>query len=760
VLSSARTSYGPPIIDTVFTPIMATTSGGTNITLVGRNFGPRADGKILLWLDGMPVTDFTFTKVHSELYLRSTPSDATSVPIVLWVDGQVTNTTLQIEPPTINANGGVRVLILQEEDVVGADPELTALGLVVVISGRSFGSNVGGSTTVTIGGQPCRPLVARPFTHVELWCIPVLDSGTVVISRALDGRVSSSSYAETFNAKEKYSSTTIQSVVPNAVPTEGGLVWLNGTSFGVRRHRSAKVDLYQRGLPVHSNLTVYSWNDTMIGVFVPPGEGMQYTFFVVVHEVLNPIGAPTTTRCGVGLCRGATFAVVLCTVHCAGCRAVLCRAVPCCAVPCCAVPCCAVLCYSALCCAVLCCAVLCCAVLCCAVLCRAKPRCLRPVPCVSVSTARCRALVRRSYMAPSIVKIDPEEGASTGCIITLTGTNFGLNAGNVTVGVKPCATLSWSHTKVVCRAPSAPLGDALVVMVAGEQSNTGARIVFQYALPVIQSVSPHVGSTVGGSANAVTLLGYNFGDNVAVHFASGDRVVECDVKSNTPPSNSSVPGQVVCWPREGGGALLYVVIQNVDPSSGERFPSASNVSYSYLPPTVSTVTTLSEEFPSIYPPAIRGVGFVSHRPSKEFNATGDASFRTGVLLHITGANFANVRGAEVNHVVALVIVTVPCSRRRATLLLDLIGVLCVSLRIAAGGHRHCGRPAMPRAVVHSCRCHAADVRIDAHERRVRRAGSAAERQRACRRDGGRPHVLAVPRLPVRRTDSAGRERYH
>ncbi|MEI6076892.1 MAG: IPT/TIG domain-containing protein, partial [Verrucomicrobiota bacterium] len=119
-----------------------------------------------------------------------------------------------------------------------------------------------------------------------------------------------------------------------------------------------------------------------------------------------------------------------------------------------------------------------------------------------------------SYSSPFVFSLSPATGPTIGGVTnTLQGINFGTS-GTVTFDGVQAAIVAWSQTNIQCRLPAGEGTNLPVIVTAGGQSS--APVSFRYNSPVISSLSPATGPTIGGVTN--TLQGINFGTSGTVIF--------------------------------------------------------------------------------------------------------------------------------------------------------------------------------------------------------------------------------------------------
>ncbi len=157
-----------------------------------------------------------------------------------------------------------------------------------------------------------------------------------------------------------------------------------------------------------------------------------------------------------------------------------------------------------------------------------------------------------TYSPPLILRIVPAEGSSGGPL-TITGSGFGPQAGQVTVGGTAAAIIFWTDTQVVVTTPAGEPGPAQVVLTVNGQTAPGPTFTYSppAAAPVVSSVSPASG-TIG---NEVTITGSGFAGATGVSFgtAAGEfSVVSSSEITATVPAGASAGPVTVTGP--GGTA--------------------------------------------------------------------------------------------------------------------------------------------------------------------------------------------------------------
>ncbi|MEW5853782.1 MAG: IPT/TIG domain-containing protein [Myxococcota bacterium] len=148
-----------------------------------------------------------------------------------------------------------------------------------------------------------------------------------------------------------------------------------------------------------------------------------------------------------------------------------------------------------------------------------------------------------SYAAPLLDGVSPDHGPTSGTVITLHGSNFGL-APSVTVGSSECSIQDRTHDTVICSVPvGAGTGLPVRLTVGGQTSGTA---LFDYDPPAITGVTPVSVPTRG---TTITIVGSSFG-------ASAPSVLYGE---SACPVVSSDHNRILCNAPEGTGAPELVV---------------------------------------------------------------------------------------------------------------------------------------------------------------------------------------------------------
>ena len=204
---------------------------------------------------------------------------------------------------------------------------------------------------------------------------------------------------------------------------------------------------------------------------------------------------------------------------------------------------------------------------------------------------------------PTIGSISPASGGlAGGTAITITGTNFDLFTGTLTVSLDrasthyPCANVTYvSPTSITCTTPAGSSG-IYSVMVSGVLTAIKPS-GFAYVAPISTSgVAPTSGSNAGGTAITVTGTGFVTGAVVSV---GGSACTGVTVVSAT---------SITCTAPAGTVGARDVVVTNTDTGA-----STLTGAYTYIAissPTITTVAPTSGSSAGGTAITITGTGFV------------------------------------------------------------------------------------------------------------------------------------------------------
>jgi hypothetical protein len=198
--------------------------------------------------------------------------------------------------------------------------------------------------------------------------------------------------------------------------------------------------------------------------------------------------------------------------------------------------------------------------------------------------------------APTVKSVSPDVGpVGGGTIVTIKGKNV-VTATAVDFGTAPATTFTpKGNNSLVATAPAEEAGAVAVTVTNPSGTSTSvlsAADQFTYTTgPTIQSVSPRVGGTTGGTK--VTIAGSGFTGVTAVDFGSTPATYTFDsdqaISAIAPPSSGNAPGPVnvsvtvgsATTPTEQADVFTYAlripVVSQVNPTGG---PAGTQVTIS------------------------------------------------------------------------------------------------------------------------------------------------------------------------------------
>jgi hypothetical protein len=188
-----------------------------------------------------------------------------------------------------------------------------------------------------------------------------------------------------------------------------------------------------------------------------------------------------------------------------------------------------------------------------------------------------------------------------GATLLISGFGFSIPSkavASVMVSSSSCTVTSQNDTVVLCTLPPGQgVSNGVVLSVAGQSSNS---INFAYLPPVITSIWPNNGTTIGGSL--VTILGTSFGLPGAATVSVGG--APCAVIA----AQSNVT-RVVCTLPPGTGAAQSVVL-----SAGGQ--SSNTLLFSYFPPVIDRIFPKNGDAAGGYSVTLYGSNFGAVRHTK------------------------------------------------------------------------------------------------------------------------------------------------
>jgi hypothetical protein len=201
--------------------------------------------------------------------------------------------------------------------------------------------------------------------------------------------------------------------------------------------------------------------------------------------------------------------------------------------------------------------------------------------------------------APTITSLDKTGGAlAGGATILVTGTGF-LPGSTMTFGSSPCTGNGYmSPTIFRCINPSSPAGtvDITITNPDGQFGTLAPGYTYRPA-PTVSSVSPNLGSTIGGTDITVTGTGFLVGEVTTVKLGS----VFC---ANVVVVNSTT---ITCTTSASSAGLVAVTVTNIDNQYGYK-----NSAFTYqAPPTITTLTPASGTNAGGTSVVITGTGFLT-----------------------------------------------------------------------------------------------------------------------------------------------------
>lgn len=150
------------------------------------------------------------------------------------------------------------------------------------------------------------------------------------------------------------------------------------------------------------------------------------------------------------------------------------------------------------------------------------------------------------FEAPSIEEIRPSRGGlEGGTQITIVGSGF-ASGGRVYVGEDFCGSMLVSSTAIICLTPSSLSEGPVDVRVVNPTNleTTMSNGFTYFATPTVDSVSPSVGNTLGGSVVTLTGSGFQSGSTVKLGGANCAGVTIASSTSLTCTAGAHSAGQV------------------------------------------------------------------------------------------------------------------------------------------------------------------------------------------------------------------------
>ncbi len=423
-------SYDPPLLSGI-SPVMASTAGGSRLTLFGTNFGPAAADDKRSVSFGTAGTCVIVPGAGGHGSVECTLPEGQGGPhdVAITVDGQTS---------------GARSFSYAAPSITSISPSSAreAGGVRLTISGASFGT----TAAATVGGHPC-PVQTQ--THTSIECTVPQGTGTGVnVAVVVAGQLSNTKPFDYLPAP------SIFSIFPTNGSTAGNIpLTVNGSSFSATGNT---VTVGSRQCVPDTQL------QTRIVCTLPEGSGADQPVEVVSdgersNTALFDYDAPTidsltpasaATSGGIRLTvRGASFGSAAAD----GLRSVVIGTSNCPLVP--------------------------------GAGGHTELQCTLPagqglgLTAVVTVDGQDSASSTFNYDAPTIDSITPAHLATTGGFpITISGANFGF-AATATVGGANCPVTGQTHTSLVCTLPPGSAGAAPVQVVVSGQG-TGSSLTY------------------------------------------------------------------------------------------------------------------------------------------------------------------------------------------------------------------------------------------------------------------------------------------
>ena len=547
--SPVNFDYSPPSI-TAVTPAIAPTNGGTIITLTGSSFGINST----LTLNGASITPIT--RSHTFITFAMPAGQGSGLPIVVTAATQASPAaSISYSPPVIT-------------NVTPASGPSQG-GSMITITGSNFGL----SRAVTIGTNPASVISG---SHTQLVVMTPAGEGINKAVKVTTGQQVSNS------SSFSYAPPQITGITPAAATTAGGVqITLTGSSFGV----NPVVDF--NGDPIVPS----SASHTQVVFTLPPGQGTNLPVFVTADGQSSPpisfsYSPPLITSISPtsAATKGGTRMTIIGSNF------------------------------------------------------GVSPEVrvgTKLAPLVSASHTQLEVTLPAGEGINQVVTVqtggqtsnsqsfsyDPPVLSSVtasayptagGEIITLTGSNFGLNP-SVSIGGIQADLVPGSvdHESILCVLPEGQGVNREVRVTVGPQVSNVLEL--DYDPPSITSVNPSVGPTAGNVP--ITVQGNNFGLNPSVTIGGLSAPLASNGNSHT---------QLVVTLPAGAGANRDVVV-----SVGTQQSNA--VDFDYAPPEITGISSASA--PTVGSTVITLTG-------SNFGASGTV-FINGTNASLTGPGYSD-----------------------------------------------------------------------------------------------------------------------
>lgn len=606
VVAPDTVDYKAPTIGTIFPQPVSSDGGATLITIPGDSFGDSGT----ITVGGKPCIPTQSGYTDTQIVCVLPEGVGVDQPVVVTVDGQQSNVApLDYAAPRIDAI-----------DIAGGGQGgSTQGGYVVTLTGANFGPGPADSIDVfdPLTNTTTQCIVAKPsdYTTTSIRCVIAEGQGTVDFAVSVAGQTSPPS-------PYSYGAPMITSIVPGNGPTVGATkLTIIGENFGTSG------TIYIDGKECLLTAGGAGYSHDRIECDVPAGEGFDLDIIVTTGAVFstpalydyNPpmvtaisdSPGPTAGNIMVTL-TGTNFGTGNATIS-ASIGGQPCTPIDShthyelvCTLP-------------------------------------AGTGLDKDVVVVVNDQSSAINNPLFDYAAPFLTAVqgctdtDPLTPDSVGCskagmtILTLTGSNFGSNASeiSITVGGNPCPdVVVISDTEVTCNLPPGIGFDQPVTISVDEQpSNTD--VALDYAGPEINTIvgGDFSAATVDGG-DAITLTGSNFRPNgtaPVVYFGPPGTPIK-DMLVCVVDDASTTDSQIVCVLPPGSGTDLVFV---VDDSAGSISAESLNT-VSYPVPSIKpgTITTLAAPSP-VPSPSVTGSDSNGERVQFDvFNIGDDASLIT------------------------------------------------------------------------------------------------------------------------------------
>ena len=218
------------------------------------------------------------------------------------------------------------------------------------------------------------------------------------------------------------------------------------------------------------------------------------------------------------------------------------------------------------------------------------------------------------YASPTVSSVSPASGTvSGGTPITITGTGFvpgatveiaqGSGAGPTAIAASKVVVVSPTEITATTGGPAKAGTFNLFVVESGAASPANTGDDYTYVGPTVSSVSPASGTVSGGTPITITGTGFVPGATVEIAQGSGagpTAIAASKVVVVSPTEITATTG----GPAKAGTFNLFVV------ESGAASPANTGDDYTYVGPTVSSVSPASGTVSGGTPITITGTGFV------------------------------------------------------------------------------------------------------------------------------------------------------